>query len=86
MPTPRVCQISDELFGGFQISVDIDYYYDTDEIATYVKNMLIGSLSKIHLGSLSHTAKNKNFHIHDKTIYNLRQAEQTEIIYICCHC
>ena len=86
MPTPRVCQISDELFGGFQISVDIDYYYDTDEIAAYVKNMLIGSLSNIHLGSLCHTAKNKHFHIHNKTIYNLRQAEQNEIIYICCHC
>lgn len=86
MPSPRLCQISDELFGGFQISVDIDYYYDTNEIAAYVKNALIGSLSKIHLGSLSHIAKNKHFHIHDKDIYNLRQAGPNVIIYICCHC
>jgi hypothetical protein len=51
---------------GFRISVDIDYYYDTNEIANYVKQKLISALSNIHLGQFINTAKNKHFHIHNK--------------------
>lgn len=86
MPTARTCQISDEIFGGFQISVDIDYYYDTNEIANYVKQKLISALSNIHLGQLINTAKDKCFHIHDKDIYDLRRTTSSEIIYVCGHC
>ena len=86
MPCVRKCQISDEIFGGFQISVDIDYYYNTDELAKYVADKLIGSLEKLHLGQLTITARNKNFHIHDFDIYDLRKSKEDKIIFICAHC
>lgn len=86
MPNTRTCQISDEIFGGFQITVDIDYYYNTKELADYVAERLIASLKNIHLGQLVITANNKNFHIHDYDIYDLRKRKSTDIIYICAHC
>ena len=86
MPCSRTCQISDESFGGFKIIVDLDYYYNTKEIADYVKSKLIASLTKLHLGQLVVSAKNKNFHIHDKDIYDLRKSAQTHTVWICAHC
>ena len=86
MPRVRKCQISDEDFGGFQIFVDIDYYYNTREIADYVKNKLCCSLNKLHLGQLSYKVKNKNFHIHDKCIHDIRREKDDAIIYVCGHC
>ncbi len=86
MPTSRKCQISDETFGGFQIIVDLDFYYDTKELCKYVKEKLVSSLNKLHLGQLTFRAKEKNFHIHDKDIYDLRRYTENEIIYICAHC
>ena len=86
MPTTRMCQISDETFGGFQINVDLDYYYDTSEVANYVREKLIGSLEKLHLGQLVVRAREKNFHIHDYDIYDLRKSKNDKIIYICAHC
>ena len=86
MPTPRKCQISDETFGGFQIFADIDFYYNTQELADYVKEMLIASLTQIHLGQLVNIVKLKNFHVHDKTIYQLRAGKADEVIWVCAHC
>lgn len=86
MPCPRKCQISDELFGGFQIIVDLDFYYNTKELADYVKDKLIASFNKLHLGQLVVSVKNKNFHIHDKDIYDLRRGKKEDIIWICAHC
>ena len=86
MPRSRKCQISDETFGGFQLIVDLDFYYDTKEVCEYVREKLIGSLNKLHLGQLSVQAKQKIFHIHDKDIYDLRRQGDNDIIYVCGHC
>ena len=86
MPRSRKCQISDETFGGFQLIVDLDFYYDTKEVCEYVREKLIGCLNKLHLGQLSVQAKQKNFHIHDKDIYDLRRQGDNDIIYVCGHC
>ena len=86
MPRSRKCQISDETFGGFQLIVDLDFYYNTKEVCEYVREKLIGSLNKLHLGQLSVQAKQKNFHIHDKDIYDLRKGGENDIIYVCAHC
>ena len=59
---------------------DIDYYYDTNEIANYVKQKLISALSSIHLEQIINTAKNKHFHINNKDIYDLRRTISSEII------
>ena len=86
MPCIRKCQISDVDFGGFQIFVDIDYYYSTNEISDYVKNKLLASLNQLHLGLLITRLYDKKFHIHDKSIYDIRNEKNDGIIYICGHC
>jgi hypothetical protein len=86
MPNSKTCTISDELFMGFKIIIDLDYYYDTDEICKYVKEKLIASLDKIGLSGLSSTAKKRKFHLHDRDIYKLRGQAKDELIWICSHC
>ena len=86
MPCTKICQISDELFGGFQIVIDLDFYYNTQEIADYVKEKLIASFKKLHLGQLVVSVNDKKFHIHDKDIYDLRKGKIDEIIWVCAHC
>ena len=86
MPNTKKCNISDELFHGFTIDVDLDYYYNTTELCEYVKSKLILSLEQLNLVGLSSIAKGKKFHIHDKDIYKLRSLSKCEIVWICCHC
>ena len=86
MPCARRCQISDETFGGFHITVDLDYYYDTKEVSNYVQSKLVGALEQLHLGHLVAEARNKKFHIHDYDIYDLRKRKEDAIVYICAHC
>ena len=47
MPNPRKCSISDDLFSGFEIIIDMDYYDSLQEIVDYVKSCLIKSLTKL---------------------------------------
>ena len=86
MPTPRVCQISDEIFGGFEMVIDLDYFYSLDEIAQHVKTTLTNSLQRLHLVTLVNQIKNKQFHIHDKNFCQLRNMQNDAILYICGHC
>jgi len=86
MPTPRICQISDEDFGGFEVIIDIDYFYSLDEISAHIKNTLIVALQRLRLEALTHKAQAKNFHIHDKNFCQLRNMDNNAILYVCGHC
>ena len=86
MPTPRVCQISDDTFGGFEVVIDLDYFYTLDEISAFIKTTLINSLKRVHLEVLVNTAKNKKLHIHDKNFCQLRNMNADDILYVCGHC
>ena len=86
MPNTKTCNISDELFSGFTINVDLDYYFNTGELCEYVKNRLISSLDQLNLSGLSFIAKEKKFHIHDMDIYKLRSLPLGEKVWICSHC
>jgi len=86
MPTPRICQISDDTFGGFEMIVDIDFFYTSDEIVQHVKNTLISSLERLHLPILVQQAQNKNLHIHDINFCQIHSMENNAILYVCGHC
>lgn len=81
-----ICKISDEDFGGYNIAVDVRYYRDINSIAEYVKNMLIHSLKDLNLNNLVSKAQNKQFHIHDKNLYQILQMNGTDTLYVCGHC
>ena len=59
MPTPRVCQISDDTFGGFEVVIDLEYFYTLDVISAFIKTTLINYLKRVHLEVLVNNAKNK---------------------------
>jgi|TARA_B110000037_G_scaffold4340_1_gene4724 hypothetical protein len=86
MPNPRKCCISDDLFSGFEIIIDLDYYDSLGEIVDYVKSHLIKSLNKINLEFVAEKAKKKIFHIHDRTIGQILINENDSTIWICGHC
>ena len=86
MPSPVTCQISDCDFGGFNIVIDIDYYYNLEEISAYVKTKLVSSLERLNLTCLIDKAKNKKLHIHDKKLSEIRNMNNAEILYVCGHC
>ena len=86
MPTPRICQISDEIFGGFEVIIDLDYFYSLAEIAQHVKTTLTNSLQRLRLEALVHKIQKKNFHIHDKNFCQLRNMSNDAILYVCGHC
>lgn len=81
-----VCKISDEDFGGFNIGVDISHYHSLDDIANYVKCMLIKSLERLSLLTLATKVRNKRLHIHHKKFSELEQMGENEILYVCGHC
>ena len=86
MPTPRICQISDCDFGGFNIVLDLDYYYSLEEISKYVKNSLVRSLGRLSLTCLVEKANAKRLHIHDKKFSEIRSMQSQDILYVCGHC
>jgi hypothetical protein len=86
MPLPRICKVSDNDFGGFNIIIDLDYYYSIEEISQYIKEKLVNSLKRINLNQLVYKATNKKFHIHDKTMADAIAMGPNDILYVCGHC
>ena len=86
MPKPRKCCISDDMFSGFEIVIDLDFYNSLEEIVDYVITHLINSLNKFKLEILGTQAKQKDFHIHDITISQLLLNGDDSIIWVCGHC
>ena len=86
MPLPRICKMSDEDFGGFNIVIDLDYYYSVEEISQYIKDKLVSSLERINLDCLVHKAKNKKFHIHNKTLAEAIMIAPNDTLFVCGHC
>ena len=65
MPNPRIFQVSDELFQGFTITIDLDYYDSNEEICCQMKQSLIGFFENHNLGRLMIKANELQLHIHD---------------------
>lgn len=71
-------QISDDLFWGFQCTVDTDLFASHEEICTYIVKQLKIELVRLHLVVLLEKLEEKNFHIHhiDK---------DDNVTYVCTH-
>lgn len=82
----KIIQISDELFWGFNIIVDINDYKSFDELIIKIKNELISFLNKNNLLCLVDKAKTLNLHNHNYKDYNELYEIKENIIYICGHC
>jgi len=80
--------ISDELFSGFEIMVDLDNVETLDNIIKEVLKNAIDVLEEKKFYILLRLLKDKvkRFHVHDYTFAEILISQPTDIFYICSHC
>ena len=79
-------KISDELFQGYEVVLDLDYFETLEEIYDQVTKTLTTHLELHKFEQLLERLKGKKFHIHDETMGNILLKSQTEIVWVCSHC
>ena len=78
-------KISDKLFQGFEVDLDLDYYENIDSICKQVKETLLVHLDLHNFTILKDEAKKINFHVHDWKFGDMLLQEEGSIIWVCNH-
>jgi len=80
-------QISDPVWWGYNLDIDLDDYYDLDHIIEYVLDSLNGTLRSLNLLPQAEFLEKikKEFHIHGYTFEEILTFDNTEVVYICRH-
>lgn len=84
MVNSRKFTVSDNLFSGFEVMIDLDLVENLSQIITMVYNELHKSLGNMSI--LTETLKSRRFHIHDLTFGQILISEPSAVFYICSHC
>jgi hypothetical protein len=84
----RKFSISDELFSGFEIMIDLDNLETIDNIIKEVLKNAIDVLEEKKFYNLVRLLKDKanKFHVHDYTFAEILMSQTNDIFYICSHC
>jgi hypothetical protein len=87
--------LSDDTFGGFEHFYILPDVVSNNDIKTNdikisdlvnsIINKLYSVLSHNNLETAINLLQQKNFHIHDYTINDLRNKIENDIVYVCCH-
>lgn len=77
----RTFQISDDLFWGFKIKINIDLYQNSEDIVEEVKEKLKDFLSTHNLQVLKEKVDTKI--LHTSSINQIHNSKNTDIIYVC---
>ena len=80
----RIIRGSSNLFGGFEILIDIRYFSSMDEIIAEWEQQLLHVLKENNFHNLIQSFGKSNFHIHDLSFEDVLL--QNNIVYICDHC
>lgn len=86
MVNKRKFIISDDLFSGFEIIVDLDEHESLIDIINTITNALLTILKEKKLNILSQKLELINFHIHNYNFADILLSEPDTIFYICNHC
>ena len=78
--------ISDELFQGYSIIVDVMLFDSIKSLTTYVKEKLKALFVKNNLEILCKKVDKLNLHIHECKFISELQTQDNFIIYLCSHC
>lgn len=80
-------QISDPIWWGYNINVDLDNYYNLEHIIEYVLDSLNGTLRSLNLLPQAEFLERvkKDFHIHNFSFEDILTFDESEIVYICRH-
>ena len=76
---------SSELFGGFEVDIDIRKYNTSNDIISHFQNELLSVLQRNNFNELYQKCQNTKFHIHTHT-YEEILLETKYPIYLCDHC
>ena len=82
----RTFEISDELFSGFRLKIDLDDIDCLEDIIAYCYQVLSNILNDNNLQSLLAKLNRKSFHIHGYIMTDLLLSDGNRIFYICGHC
>ena len=86
MPNPRIFRVSDDLFQGFTVTIDLDYYDSNEEICRHLKRHLVGFFEAHGLETLATKANQLRLHIHDIDFCQILLSEPNKEFWICGHC
>ena len=84
MVNNRIFTISDNLFSGFTIMVDLDECESCQDIVNMVQVALQHHLGEMDI--LVNKLNGKNFHIHTHTFEDILLSKSDTKFYVCCHC
>ena len=79
-------KISDEIFSGYEVKLDLDYFETIDEICKQVTETLKCHLKLHNFEVLLEKLKEKNFHIHDEEFGSILLKSENEVVWVCSHC
>ena len=79
-------KMSDALFQGYEVVLDLVYFETLEEIYDQVTKTLKTHLELHKFEILLERLKGKKFHIHDETMGNILLKSQEDIVWICSHC
>jgi hypothetical protein len=82
----KIIQISDEIFWGFNIKININNFNSFEELIDYTIKQLILFLKNNNLLNLVDKANKLNLHNHNFKSYNELYHTNDDIIYLCNHC
>ena len=82
----RIFEISDELFGGFSIKIDLDTVESLEDIVKCVINELSTALKTNNLVMLVDKLEKKYFHIHGFAFGHILLSDESNTFYVCGHC
>jgi len=77
---------SSDLFGGYEIDIDLNYCDSLDDIVNTFYDSLYNLLSYHNLHSLVNLVKQCKFHIHSFTYEEIVVSDKHKLFYICDHC
>lgn len=80
----RTFQISDDLFWGFKVRLNIDLYNNPEDIVKEVKEQLKEFLSTHNLQVLKEKVDDKL--LHTSSINYIRNSKKEDVIYVCSCC
>lgn len=82
----KIIQISDKLFWGYNMIVNLDNYISFDELCLVIKQDLLSFLHKNNLMFLKEEAEKLNLHTHNFDNYEDLYKTNENVIYLCNHC
>jgi hypothetical protein len=86
MTNIKTFKISDELFSGYTVHIDMDYFDTLEDVCAQIKRTLIIFLEQHNLEILKGKAKQLKLHYHDYNLGQVLMEDRGRDFWVCSHC